>query len=140
MYSSESTYLQRQVIILSMQIFTVLADRVFLMEEERYMWEILVPAQWTDGSEVSVDHHHVWDTFVNGHAKGGMTIFRSVRGRWDHEGEEVHEAMIPVRLLCSGKAIEEIITFTLSHYHQVAVLAYCISQDVRLRYAEQTTI
>jgi hypothetical protein len=40
------------------------------------------------------------------------------------------EKVIPVRIMCTAKQIQQIISLTLEHYRQKAVLAYKLSNEV----------
>lgn len=98
------------------------------------LWEILVPKYLPSGVEIDMDHHHQWDDFVLPLSQG-LTIMRSAKGFWSSPrfGDLVVERMIPVRLICSRKEIEQIVDFTKQHYEQEAVMAYKISDEVIIR-------
>lgn len=99
------------------------------------LWEILVPTVRNDGRPIRTRFHRVWDAKVR-EITGGLTILTPVKGQWvSNDGELFSERMIPVRIACSREEIESIIDMTLSYYSQKAVLAYCISERVVLRYA-----
>lgn len=44
------------------------------------------------------------------------------------------EEMIPVRVYCTEKNIEQIIEHTMSYYNQEAVMAYQISSHVKIKH------
>lgn len=47
------------------------------------------------------------------------------------------ERMIPVRIACTDEQIDEIIQATLNHYEQQAVLAYKITDHVKMVHATE---
>jgi hypothetical protein len=66
---------------------------------------------------------------------GGITIHRPAKGEWvSPDGKLYKDRVIPVRIMCTEAEIEKIIAFTISWYKQEAVLAYEISNHVKLRY------
>ena len=100
-----------------------------------YMWEILVPYVNNKGEKYPIEHHWNWDEYVKQLSNGGLTIHKTAKGHWmSPEGKIFKEKMIPVRILCTEEQIESIIKFTISHYDQEAVLAYEISNNVKLRH------
>ena len=103
------------------------------MTEARSMWEVMVPTHDNDGQKFPVSHHQEWDKTVQ-YIAGGQTLHGVVRCRWIDEatGAKYEESMIPVRIACTSEQIDEIGVHTKRHYGQIAVLAYCISNDVRL--------
>jgi len=90
------------------------------------LWEILVPCQYNDGKPVTTRHHKEWDKYVRKLA-GGLTIMKPAKGVWVHEEALFEERMIPVRIACSEKVVKQVMTFTLSHYRQIKVMAYRVS-------------
>lgn len=84
-----------------------------------------------DNQPVPVEHHQRWDEKVRTIA-GGLTIFKPAMGQWINEEDQklFSEKMIPVRVACSRKQIEKIVAFTITHYNQLAVMAYKISSEV----------
>ena len=107
-----------------------------MIEENKQLWEILVPTTFNDGVSISLKHHKKWDELVMAIA-GGLTIMRPSKGRWTtSSGEEFLEDMIPVRILCTREQIEEIIQLTLGHYEQKAVLAFRVSNEAILKYSD----
>lgn len=94
------------------------------------LWEILVPTEYNDTKKpVKTRHHKQWDKFVRG-ISGGLTVFKPVKGQWVHMDELYEERNIPVRIACTEKQIRQIITFSLRHYRQLAIMAYRISDKV----------
>ena len=78
--------------------------------------------------------HQEWDERVR-EISGGMTILSVVKGQWLHpSGELFAEPMIPVRLIATKVALEDIITFTMDFYEQEAVMAYHISDQIIVRH------
>jgi hypothetical protein len=101
------------------------------------MWEILVPTVRNDGRPIRTRFHRVWDTKVR-EITGGLTILPVAKGQWvSPSGELFLERMIPVRIACTRKQIEEIIQMTIKYYEQQAVLAYLISETVLIRFANE---
>ena len=99
-----------------------------------YMWEILVPYDDNNGNKFPIEHHWKWDEFVR-KLTGGMTIHQPAKGDWvSPDGTLFRDKMIPVRVMCTEPEIEEIIKFTIDHYSQLAVLAYEVSNNVKMRY------
>ncbi|HVX58197.1 MAG TPA: hypothetical protein VG964_00490 [Candidatus Saccharimonadales bacterium] len=106
-----------------------------LVEQE--LWEILVPAAANDGAEIPVEHHRKWDDSVRAIA-GGLTIMRTAKGQWiDETGKLFTEKMIPVRITCSRRQIEQIMKLTMQHYDQLATMAYRISEQALILERDQ---
>lgn len=102
------------------------------MSLDNELWEVLVPTHSNDGVEYDVDYHREWDAKVR-EISGGLTIMRSARGEWvGPEGQLFSERMIPVRVIATEPQVDEIVQLTMSHYDQLAVLAYRISDYVKL--------
>ena len=100
----------------------------------RELWEILVPRAFNDCAEIPLSHHQLWDEKVRKIA-GGLTILKPAKGIWESpSGEIFHEAMIPVRIVCTEDQIQKIIDETIHHYNQLAVMAYRISEHVIIRH------
>ena len=96
------------------------------------LWQILIPTS-TGGEEILVDHHAMWDAQVCILA-GGLTILKGVKGKWNSPEENaVHEGMIPVLVCCTPEQLDAILDFTLTHYKQQEVLAFKISDEVRIK-------
>lgn len=104
-------------------------------ELKKYMWEILVPYNNNKGEKYPIEHHHKWDDYVK-KISGGLTIHKVAKGQWINpfNGMLLKDRMIPVRIICAENEIENIIQFTINHYDQQAVLAYEISNNVKIRY------
>ncbi len=100
------------------------------------MFEILVPCQYNSGKPVRTRHHKEWDKVVR-KISGGLTVLKPAKGQWvSNENVLFDERMIPVRIICTDKQIQKIMKFTLSHYRQLAVLAYEVSNNVLYMEAE----
>ena len=97
-----------------------------------YMYEILIPTVM-NGHPVRTKHHKQWDKFVR-KLTTGLTILKPAKGQWvDESTDTLHEErMIPVKIACTAHQLKMIINFTLSHYNQIAVLAYKVSDEVYL--------
>lgn len=99
------------------------------------MWEILVPCKFEDTQKpVRTKHHRKWDEYVRT-ISGGLTILMPAKGQWIHKERLYTDRVIPVRVICTQSEIEKIIDFTITHYRQIAVLAYRISDKVILKHA-----
>jgi len=98
------------------------------MTEVLPLWEILVPYKM-GRKNVQVPYHQEWDAKVMALA-GGMTLMRVARGNWvsPSTGHTHRELMIPVRIACSERQIQEIMAMTMEHYAQEAVFAYLVSE------------
>ena len=107
-------------------------------EESKCLWEILVPTVRpnTDGKKYfRTRYHRVWDAQVRA-LSGGLTIMAPSKGQWVSPcGTLFTERMIPVRVLATREAIDKIIDFTLTYYHQEAVLCYRVSDEVILKFS-----
>lgn len=103
--------------------------------DEKYLFEILVPTvRRIDGKGIRTRYHRVWDRKVEA-ISGGLTILTPVgKGIWVHEGETIRERMIPVRVMCTRRQIDQIIDLTLEYYDQLAVMAYRVSDEIILRH------
>ena len=102
--------------------------------ENLSLWQILIPTSM-DGEEILEDYHAFWDQQVCILA-GGLTILKSVQGRWASEDyNTVHEGMIPVLVCCTPEQLDHILDFTLEHYKQKEVFAFKISDEVRIKRA-----
>lgn len=101
------------------------------------MWEILVPCEYNTGKPVRKKHHQEWDKVVEKIA-GGLTIYRPSLGKWkDKDNQIYHERMIPVRIACTREQIDKIAKFSITHYKQIAILAYKVSDEVTIYRADQ---
>lgn len=98
-----------------------------MTQPPKSLWEILVPCQYNDGTPVSTKHHKEWDRKVREFA-GGLTVLKPATGQWVNDGTVYYDRTIPVRVLCSDKDMKKIITMTMLHYEQLAVIAYVISE------------
>jgi hypothetical protein len=66
---------------------------------------------------------------------GGLTILKTGKGQWiSPDGRTFHDKMIPVRVYCTEKEMNNLIQFTIQHYQQEAVMAYEISRNVKIVY------
>jgi|SRR3989338_4571217 len=103
------------------------------MKFQRNLWEILIPAYSPEKKKYPLSYHQKWDAQIR-KISGGLTILNTANGQWiTAKGKLLIEKMIPVRILCTKREIQKIITLTLAHYQQEAVLAYKISDEVVLR-------
>lgn len=104
------------------------------MENDKSVWEILVPTVRNDGKPYRLRFHRVWDEKVRA-ISGGMTVCQPTKGHWvNPEGTLFVERMIPVRIIATDDQINQIIDYTLSYYEQEAVLAVKISSTFIIRH------
>lgn len=102
----------------------------------------MVPTKGNDDVPFRTRHHREWDRQVREIA-GGLTIMKPAVGQWvDIEAEmgqkELHiERVIPVRIACTEQQIKKIMARTASHYKQLAVMAYKISDRVLIERYDQ---
>lgn len=101
------------------------------------MWEVLVPTiHGHSNNPVKVKHHRVWDEKVR-EITGGLTINSPSKGQWvNSEGKIFTERVIPVRIMATEEEINQIVDFTIKHYHQEAVMFYKITNECFVKYAE----
>src|SRR2546430_2038056 len=110
-----------------------------MMDTKIQLWEILVPCHRNDGKPYRTRHHRQWDEQVI-RVTGGLTVLKpTTAGYWQDQTtdqEDIYkDRMIPVRIACTSKQMDEIIRRTLNHYpDQEAVMAYVISEEVRIVY------
>lgn len=104
------------------------------------LWEILVPTVRNDGRPIRTRFHKVWDDKIR-KISGGLTVMTAAKGQWiNQDNELLTERMIPVRIIANEEQINEIIKFTITYYEQQAILAYKISDDVRLVHRDDINI
>lgn len=110
-----------------------------MTEQKLQLWEVLVPCNYNNGKPVRTRHHRAWDEQVN-RITGGMTIFKPSIGKWvSPNGTLFTDRMIPVRIACTSTQINEILHRTIKHYKQEAVMAYLISEEVKIVYSDQSS-
>ena len=96
------------------------------------MFTILVPTQHNDGRPIRTRFHRVWDEKVRA-ITGGLTIQPPNKGQWVAPDGQLHdERMIPVMFVATDTECDQIMKLTLDYYEQLAVLCWCVSQDVRI--------
>lgn len=105
--------------------------------EDVSLYEILVPTIMNK-KPVRTKHHRQWDSYVH-KISGGLTILKPNKGKWasPHSNELYEERVIPVRIACTRNQINKIIDFTISHYNQLAVMAYKLSTEVIIKHREK---
>lgn len=99
------------------------------------LYEILVPCQYNTGKPIRTRHHREFDKFVR-KLSGGLTILTPAKGQWIHRNELYEERVIPVRIYCTSDDLNKIMKFALTHYRQLAIMAYRLSSDVRILEAD----
>jgi hypothetical protein len=105
-----------------------------MMNEDKLLWEILVPTVRNNGRPIRLRFHRLWDAKVRA-ISGGLTIYPPAKGQWVAPcGKLYSERMIPVRIVCTRPQIEQIIDITAKHYEQLAVLCYVVSTEVLMRH------
>ncbi len=106
-------------------------------KDKKYLWEILVPKLSNDGEEFSIEFHRRWDEKIR-KISGGLTVLKPAKGHWVKPNEELMiEDMIPVKIYCTEKEIDEIIKYTLDYYSQDSIFAYKVSDNVKLVHREK---
>lgn len=106
-----------------------------MVNNDKRLWEILVPFNDNHGKKFPIEHHKRWDSFVRGIA-GGLSVFRTAKGQWVHEDEVFTDRMIPVRIMCTEKQIDTIMHYTLTFYDQKAIFCYLVSENVKVLHAK----
>lgn len=97
------------------------------------IWEILVPTEMPAGRPVRTRQHREWDIRVR-RVAGGLTVLQPARGQWvSGLGVLAVERMIPVRIACTEKQINEIADMTAVFYDQEAVMFYQVSDNVHIK-------
>lgn len=110
--------------------------RAIDLTPKKKLYEILVPASNNKQGKFTYAHHKKWDAFVMEISKG-VTIMKTGKGEWvSPEGELYKDRVIPCRIACTAEEIDKIIDFTITHYNQLAVMAYCISEEVIIKHAK----
>jgi hypothetical protein len=98
----------------------------------KLLYEILVPTMYGDSlAPIGTKHHKKWDERVQA-ISGGLTILSPARGKWIFKGVEYPERVIPVRIMCTEPEMNKIVSITMSHYRQKAVMYYVLSNHVRI--------
>lgn len=101
------------------------------------MWEIFVPTKMNNGNPIRTRHHREWDRQVR-RITGGLTIMHPANGQWvSQDGTLYIERVIPVRFACEAEDVDKVIKITLRHYNELAVLAYRVSDKVKLVYRDE---
>ena len=102
---------------------------------KKYLWEILVPVENINSmlrEEFDIKVHQAWDEKVR-QVAGGLTIMKTGKGNWIDTNEVCIEKMIPVRIMCTKKQINDIADMTAEHYRQTAVMFYKVSNEVIIK-------
>ena len=103
------------------------------MNSDLKIWCILIPTLKANNSKkpfFSTRHHKVWDSYVRKLA-GGLTIFAPSKGKWTNENNQVvEEKVLPVNIACTKEVFDKIISFTMNHYDQDALMYYKVSDEV----------
>ncbi len=98
------------------------------------LYEILVPTVRPSGKPIRTKSHRVWDAKVR-EISGGLTVLTPAKGQWvSPDGELFAERMIPVRIMCEPKQIEQIADMTAKFYEQLAIMFYKVSDEVQIKH------
>ena len=98
------------------------------------LYEILVPTMYGDTKKpISTRHHKNWDRKVL-KITSGLTICSPSKGKWVFQNEDFFERVIPVRIFCSENDMEKIVEMSLTHYRQIAIMFYVVSEKCEIRY------
>ncbi len=102
------------------------------------LWEILVPTmRRVEGTPYRTRYHRVWDEAVRA-ITGGLTIYRPAVGQWvDGNGSVHRERMIPVRIACTRKQMEDIADMSARYYDQLAIMYYKVSAEVVIKHYDK---
>lgn len=100
--------------------------------EPVFLFEILVPTMTNSGVTFKRRTHLAWDANVR-KISGGLTVFKPAKGNWiSPKGELFIERMIPVRIFCTEKQINEIADMSAKYYKQEAIMFYRLSDSVQI--------
>lgn len=104
---------------------------------KKSLWEILVPVA-VRGQQVKLIKHQQWDKKIN-EISGGLSFMKPMQGYWrdNSTGRVIKDSMIPVRIMCTAKEINDVADFTAKHYNQSAVMFYKITNDVKIKKYEK---
>ena len=103
------------------------------------LWEILVPTVRNNGKPFRTRYHRVWDSKVR-NITNGLTIMKPVLGQWVSKDKTYVERMIPVRIACTKKQMDQIIDMTLIYYDQEAVMAHRVSEECIIRMRDEVRV
>ncbi len=93
------------------------------------LFEILVPTKYGhNGKPISTKHHKNWDKYVR-NISGGLTILTPGKGQWISKDELYEERVIPVRIMCTTEQMDKIVAFSFTHYRQIAIMYYVLSDE-----------
>jgi len=102
---------------------------------KKRVYEILVPTKFGDTNKrIPTKLHKEWDKLILP-ISGGLTILRTGKGQWVHQGTCYKEHVIPVRIICSPKDMRTIMEITLRHFKQKAVACFQVSEKFQILYA-----
>lgn len=95
------------------------------------LWELLVPCNFGDSNNpIRTVHHKEFDKFVLKITTGLTVLKPATTGYWINEGKTYLDRVIPVRIACKESEIRKIALFAKSHYRQLAIMYYKISDQV----------
>ncbi len=95
------------------------------------LWRILVPTKYEDSQKpVSIRHHKQFDKYVLTIVNGLTILPPTIKGIWKSDGKEYIDRTIPVDIYCSEKQITKIARFAKSHYRQLSIMYFKITDQV----------
>jgi len=94
------------------------------------LYEILIPVTNNDKRAFSRVHHKVWEKVVR-ESTGGLSVCPTIEGQWVNKGTVYVERMRPVRIACNARVMRRLAEAAKRHYHQLSVMYYPVSADVR---------
>lgn len=92
----------------------------------------MVPTLYGDTEKpIRTRHHRVWDQRVR-KITGGLTIGAVSKGQWvnPEDGKLWEERIIPVQIACTDEQMQKIVSFSLTHYRQQAIMFAVLSDQV----------
>lgn len=92
----------------------------------------MVPTLYGDTEKpIRTRHHRVWDQRVR-EITGGLTIGAVSKGQWvnPEDGKLWEERIIPVQIACTDEQMQKIVSFSLTHYRQQAIMFAVLSDQV----------
>lgn len=92
------------------------------------LWEILIPCSSPE-YPICLSHHKNWDDKVR-KLVSGLTLYKTVSGRWVNEGKNIEERMIQIRIAATYERMQEIAMMTKEHYEQKSVIFYLVAPEV----------
>mgnify|MGYP003395241913 CR=1 FL=1 len=99
------------------------------------LYEILIPVADNDGKTFSNAHvTKFWDLIIA--TANGLTVMPNVKGFWVDGGRTFTDENTPLRVVATKDEIRFIAHQAKSHFNQLAILYYKISDDVVFKTGE----